>query len=110
VTLSQDALEQGEAATRAVIQELLDEGATADEVAANQTTLTGSFTVGLATTRGLAMALHRNARRGFGVDYLDTFTERVEAVTPEQVNAALRAYLNPEALHRARAGTLPDGS
>lgn len=110
VTLSQDALEQGEAATKAVIQELLDEGATPDEVAANQTTLTGSFTVGLATTRGLAMALHRNARRGFGVDYLDTFTERVEAVTPEQVNAALRAYVHPGALQRARAGTLPDDS
>jgi predicted Zn-dependent peptidase len=110
VTLSQDALEQGEAATRSVIATLLDEGATADEVAANQTTLTGSFTVGLATTRGLALALHRNARRGFDVAYLDAFPERVEALTPEQVNTALRRYVQPDAFHRVRAGTLPDGA
>jgi predicted Zn-dependent peptidase len=108
VTLSHDTLEAGVAATRAVVQSFVDEGATADELEAKKTTITGSYTVGLGTTRRLAQSILTTAERGFEMDYLDQFPRDIEALSLEEVNEAVRTYLRPQDLHEARAGVRPD--
>jgi len=108
VTLSHDALDEGIDATKDVISRFVEEGATADELDAKKTTITGSYTVGLATTRRLAQSVLTNAERGFSMDYLDRFPTEVEALTLEEVNDAIRRYLRPAAMHEALAGTKAD--
>ena len=105
VTLSPENLERGIEATLEQARRFVEEGIRADELHEKQTTLAGSFKVGLATTNGLATALLANAERGFDVGYLDRFPRLIEALTPEGVNAAVRRYLDPGALHVAVAGT-----
>lgn len=108
VTLSQDKLTEGIRATQSVVKRFIAEGATEEELAAKKTTITGSYTVGLATTQRLAQSLLTNAERGFSVDYLDKFPKIVEGLTLNEVNAAVQNYLKPSALHVAMAGTLPE--
>lgn len=108
VTLSGDSLERGIEATLEQARMFVRDGVTADELAEKQTTLTGAFKVGLATTGGLAAALLRNAERGFDIDYLDRYPSLVEALTVDEVNGAVQRHLDAEALHIAVAGTLPE--
>ncbi len=108
VTLSHDALEEGLAATTDVIREFVEEGASEEELADKKTTITGSYTVGLATTQRLAQSILTNAERGFDVAYLDRFPEEIEALTLEEVNGAVRRYLRPDDMHEALAGVEPE--
>ncbi|MFB6098939.1 MAG: M16 family metallopeptidase, partial [Salinibacter sp.] len=108
ITLSHDALEEGISATRDVIREFVAEGASEEELDAKKTTITGSYTVGLATTERLAQSILTNAERGFGVSYLDDFPDEVRALSLAEVNAAVQEYLTPDALQEALAGTRPE--
>lgn len=108
VTLSGDALERGIEATLEQARAFVDGGVTQEELDEKQTTLTGTFKVGLATTGGLATSLLINAERGFGVGYLDRYPRLIEDLTCATVNEAIRRHLAAEALHVAVAGTLPD--
>jgi predicted Zn-dependent peptidase len=108
VTLSQEALEEGVDATMAVVEDFVDDGATAEELEAKKTTITGSYTVGLGTTRRLAQSILTTAERGFEMDYLDQFPRDIEALTLDEVNEAVRTYLRPQELHEARAGVRPE--
>jgi predicted Zn-dependent peptidase len=107
VTLSGDALERGIEATLEQVRLFVAEGVTEDELAEKQTTLTGTYKVGLATTGGLATSLLINEERGFGPAYLDRHPRLIEALTCDAVNAAVRRHLDADALHIAVAGTLP---
>ena len=108
ITLSQENLERGIAATREQIARVLDEGVAEDELARVRTTLAGRHVVGLATTAGLAVRLLINAERGFETGYLDRYPDLVHALTPEQVTDALRRYVQLDRLHTVVAGTLPE--
>ncbi|BBM69658.1 M16 family metallopeptidase [Rhodothermus marinus] len=113
VTLSQERLEEGIAATLAQVRRFVEEGVTEEELAEKKDTLTGLFQTGLSTTAGLATALLINIERGFGPGYLDRYPEEIRAVTRPQVNEVVQRYLNPEALHTVVAGsveTVPSGS
>jgi len=104
VTLSQDTLDEGIAATTDVIRRFVEEGATEAELDDKKTTITGSYAVGLATTRRLAQSILTNAERGFETDYLDRFPEAIRALTLEEVNEAVRTHLRPDEMHEALAG------
>ncbi len=108
VTLSHDRLEEGVAATRAEVERFAADGITAEELAEKKTTITGSFKVGLATTRQLARTLLLNAERGFDVGYLDRFPALIEALTLEEVNGAIGAHFRPERFCTAAAGVRPE--
>lgn len=107
VTLSQENLARGLEATRAEVQRFVDQGVTADELAAKKTTIAGSYTVGLATTKRLAQSILTNAERGFDVDYLDRFPQLIDALTLDAVNDAVRRHFDPARFHTALAGTVP---
>ena len=108
VALSQEKLKEGIEATRAVVEDFATEGVTEEELAEKKTTITGSFTVGLASTGRLARTLLANAERGFETGYLDAFPAKVEALTLDEVNDAVEQHFRPDALHEALAGTLPE--
>lgn len=105
VTLSQERLEEGIAATKEVIDRFVREGITAHELDERIETLIGSYEVELATTAGLAGRLVQNISRGRAPSYLDTYPDTVRQLTPERVNAAVRQYLDPEKLSLVSAGT-----
>lgn len=108
VTLSQENLQRGIEATLEQVRRFVQEGVTGDELAEKKETVSGRYKVDMATTRGLAALLLRNAERGFDVGYLDRFPAEVEALTLEEVNDAITTYLDPDRLHLAMAGSLPD--
>ena len=108
VTLSHDSVDDGIAATTAVVRDFVEDGATKEELADKKTTITGSYAVGLATTQRLAQSLLTNAERGFELEYLDRFPEEIRALTIDDVNEAVRTYLRPDDLHEALAGVAPE--
>ncbi|MEM9996362.1 MAG: pitrilysin family protein [Bacteroidota bacterium] len=108
VTLSGPNLERGIEATLGEIRRFVEDGITSDELAEKQTTIAGTYAVGLGTTRGLATSLLVNAERGFDLAYLDQYPDRIHALTLDEVNAAIHRHLDPDALHVGIAGTLPE--
>jgi len=106
VTLSQDRLDEGVAATREVLTEFAAGGITHDELERVKDTVAGSFVVGMATTGQLTASLMVNAERGFPVSYLDGYPERVRALTLTEVNEAVSRHFQPDLLHLAVAGTM----
>jgi len=108
VTLSQENLERGIAATREQLDLFVSEGMGEEELSQTQTTLAGRHVVGLATTGGIAARLLINAERGFDVGYLDGYPDLIHALTPDGVTDVLRRHIRPEDLHTVTAGTLPE--
>ena len=106
VTLSRENLDAGIEATLAEVRRFVADGITPEELAEKQTTIAGSFSVGLATTGGLAAGLLANAERGFSVARFERFPAEVQAQTLEAVNAAIRTYFDPDRFHTAIAGDL----
>lgn len=107
ITLSEDKLETGIDATLGVLSDFVKDGVTENELADKKTTLTGTFKVQLATTSGLADTILRGLERGFGRGYLDRFPEWIDATTLDEVNTAIQAHFNPDTLHIAMAGSIP---
>jgi zinc protease len=92
--------------TREVIQGYCKDGITEEEVAIQKSFFAGNYQVQLATNAGMATALAIAEKYGYGPAYLDEFPNRVRSVTREQVNAAIRAHLDPAKLSIVIAGDL----
>ena len=106
VTLSPAHLDRGVASTRREVARLAAEGVADDEVRRAAETVAGGHVVGLSTSGGVAAALLNAVEDGLGPGWLDALPDRVRAVTPAAVNAAVAAHLRPDALHEVRAGTV----
>jgi zinc protease len=65
-----------------------------DELADARNYLSGVFSLGLATQDGLAGQLSSVYLDGLAEDYLETYRERVRALTPADVLAAARAWFD----------------
>lgn len=83
-------------------------GVTVEELRAKQTTITGAYKVGLATTRGLTGRILLNAERGHTLRYLDEYPEIINGLTLDQVNAAIDRYVDLEKLSFVAAGSLDE--
>jgi zinc protease len=105
-TFAPELLEKGLASTLRELRRFHAEGLTADEVNTFKTTLTGSYKVALSTTSGLATALLNSIQRGYGTEWLDEYPRRLQALTLEEVNAAIKKFLEPEKMVLVQAGTL----
>jgi zinc protease len=55
----------------------------------------------------LAETILVNAQRGFDPSWLDAYPKAVRALTRDQVNAAIKAHINPNAMVLVEAGSLP---
>jgi zinc protease len=68
--------------------------------------LIGAYHVSLATTTGLAETILVNTQRGYDPAWLDGYPKALKAVTREQVNAAIKAHLNPGTMVLVQAGSI----
>lgn len=100
-------LDKGLASAKRQLTSWYEAGATADEVERRKSNLVGSFKVGLATTDGLAGAMLNAVHRGYDLNWLDEYPGKINALTTEQVNGAIKKYLKPENMYLIKAGTIP---
>lgn len=83
---------------RQVVQEVREDGVTAQELAEAQSYYIGHFPLGLETPRALARQVLNIGLHELGLDYLARYRERLAAVTLEEVRQAGQAHLHPEDL------------
>jgi len=99
-------LSKGVESTRREIAKWWNDGVTDQELAARKQGAIGSYFVGMSTTLGLAETILVNTQRGFDPAWLDGFPKAVKALTREQVNAAIKAHLNPSTMVLVEAGSV----
>ncbi|NCO57928.1 MAG: peptidase M16 [Nitrospirae bacterium CG18_big_fil_WC_8_21_14_2_50_70_55] len=99
---------EAEAAVRAEVRRLHDDGPSEAEVADAKAYLTGSFPLRLDSSAKLASYLLFMEHHSLGLDYLRRFPELVSAVTRDQVAAAARAHLDPDGLIVVAVGQPPE--
>jgi len=102
-------LDKGIASTRREVERWWQDGVTDNEVTARKQGLIGSYRVGLSTTGGLAGAILTNILRGYGVSRLDELPDAVNALTREQINAAIRKHISPTRMVLIKAGSVVPG-
>jgi zinc protease len=97
-----------------VLRDYVQNGIREDELADEKSSAIGSFKVGLATNAGLAQSMWNAEFYKLGTDYIDRYPQIIQAVTVEEVNAAIRKYFRPDQLTVVIAGdietNLPGGA
>jgi zinc protease len=104
VTVQPSNVERAIASTLDELGRAVGDGITDAEVDAYTSNFVGTFKVGLATNAGIAARLVEAEFFGFGPRYLDEFPSLVLAVTPDQVNSALRRHIDLDRLTIVVAG------
>ncbi|OXE36060.1 MAG: peptidase M16 [Phenylobacterium zucineum] len=89
---------------RAQMRDLMTIPATADEFRARKSSLIGSYGRNLATTDGLAEILGNLALYHVPLSELAAYSDKVESVTTDQVQAFFKTYLNPDTMSVIVAG------
>jgi zinc protease len=100
-------LEKGIASTRRELDKWWKDGVTDQELTARKQGIVGSYLVGLSTTAGLANTILASVQRGYDVTWLDGYPAAVNALTRDQVNAAIKHHLDPGAMVLVKAGSVP---
>ncbi|NDJ35842.1 MAG: insulinase family protein [Chloroflexi bacterium] len=89
---------------REEIRRIVEEPVDTDELTDNQSFIVGSLVLGLETNEGVSGTLLNMELYDLGLDYLVAYPDMINSVTIEDVQAAARAYLNPDAYVAAVAG------
>ena len=89
---------------RAQMQDLMVNPASAEELKARKSSLIGRYGRNLATTDGLAESLAVLALYKVPLSELGAYTDKVEAVSADQVQRFFKTYLNPESASVIIAG------
>jgi zinc protease len=82
--------------SREVIKKFIEGGVTADELAAAKALLAGQFPAAIETTDKLAYNLQILRRYGVSDSYLHDFVKNLNAITLNQVNAAIKKHIHAE--------------
>jgi len=99
-------LNKGVAATRRELDKWWRDGVTDTELAQHKQGIVGSYLVSLSTTGGLAAAVVTAVQRGYDLSWLDQYPEAVNALTRDEVNAAIKTHLDPKTMVLVEAGSL----
>ena len=91
-----DQAEQALKLSQDIIREFVQQGPTAEELKAAQDNLIGGFALRLDSNKKLLDNLANIAWNDLPLDYLDRWTERVAAVTIQDIRAAFQRKLQPE--------------
>jgi len=95
--------------TMDTLRKFHEDGPTEEELVAAKRYLTGSFPLRIDSNREMAEFLAGMAFYGLPLDYLDTYVERINALTREQVHAAFRRHVRPGQLLTVVVGNGRDG-
>ena len=89
---------------------MCDEGPTASELDEAKSYLTGVFPVRLEANVGVASQLLGAEIYGLGIDYIERYASIIAGVSLEDVRAAAKKYLLPDAYALVIAGTYGEGT
>ncbi len=92
--------------TRKQINLWTSNGVSQSEVETKKQTIVGSYKVGMDTTGGLANRILSNDEKGRDISYLDDYPNIINSVSIDQVNNAIKTYVDPLNLVEVSAGTL----
>jgi zinc protease len=87
------------------LRRFIEEGVSEEELRDSQTNFIGRLPLSLESNAGVAGALLNIERYDLGLDYYRRYPALVQAVTREEVLAAARRYIHPDALAIATAGS-----
>jgi zinc protease len=99
-------LDKGLASTKRELTEWHKNGVTDAELTRAKGDFVGSYKVGLSTTTGMATVILNTMNRELPLTFIDEFGNKVNALTKDQVNKAIKTHLNPDAMVVVKAGTL----
>ncbi|HEX4949826.1 MAG TPA: pitrilysin family protein [Blastocatellia bacterium] len=91
--------------TQQIVEDYVNTGITAEELADEQSAMIGSYKLGLATNAGIAGQLASTELYGLGVHYLDEYPDHIRALDKISVDEAIRKYIHPEVMTTVMAGT-----
>jgi len=103
-------LDKGLASTKRQLALWRDKGVTAEELARAKTRAAGTYKVGLATTSGLAGTILTVLNSGMPLEFVDAYPKRIDALTLDQVNGAIKRHIDPDRMVLVEAGTVPGGA
>ena len=90
--------------TIALLDQIRDRGLNPAEVAAAKSSINSSYAVSLASLDSLASQILMNKVYGLNPEEMRDFINKIQAVTPEQVNQAAKELLHPDNLVVVTAG------
>ena len=89
---------------RAELARFVEQGPTAEELADAKANLTGGFPLRIDSNSELIGYLGMIGFYGLPLDYLETFTQKLDAITVESIQAAFRRQMNPDKLLQVTVG------
>jgi len=107
-TFSPKLLSKGESSTLREIKKWAEEGITQKELDITKSTLTGGFQVGFDSTGGLAGGILDAIIVHGDLTYLDSYPERIKAITLDEANTAISKYIFFDGLYQVAAGTIDE--
>jgi zinc protease len=99
-----DQAEEALKVLRGEIARFIEEGPTAKELEAAKKNITGGFPLRLDSNSDILGYTALIAFYGLPLDFLDTYTAKVEAVTAEQIRDAFRRRLDPDRMATVMVG------
>lgn len=101
-------LDKGVASTRSVLDAWWKQGITQEELDARKDGMIGRHQVTMETTGQMAAMLSQTVLQDRPLSDLDTYPQRVRALTVDQVNTTIRKYLDPSKMVLVEAGTFAE--
>lgn len=106
VTVAPENIDLAIGATTEIVNDYIANGIREDELKDEQSSMIGSFKLGLATNAGMASQIAASELFGLGVKYLDEYPSLVSLITKTDVDDAIRKYIHPEVATTVIAGTI----
>ena len=103
-------LDKGIESTRRELDKWWRDGVTQDELEATKSNLIGSYHIRYSNTRSVVSQVMSLLDREMSLSWLDDYPQMVSALTLEQVNGAIRKYLDPKKMVLVKAGTVRGGA
>lgn len=99
-----DQAEEALAVLNRTVRDFIDKGPTKKELIAAKQNITGGFVLRFDTNQKLTEYVAMIGFYGMPLDYLDTFSQKVEAVTQKEIADAFKRRLNPDRFQTVLAG------
>jgi zinc protease len=98
-------VERATHAMRAEVRRIRDKVVGGKELADNKAFVTGSLPLRLETNDGVAGIIVDLELYSLGLDYLQRYTDMINAITPKRIRVAAQKYLDPDHYALAVAGS-----
>ncbi|MEN2402522.1 pitrilysin family protein [Flavobacterium sp. MC2016-06] len=98
--------QKGLDATMIQVNKWVKDGITLEELENKKTNLIGSFKVGMSTTNGMTRTILSFIERGLEPSYIEQYPKDIQKVTLEQVNDAVKKYIQLDKMIIIKSGSL----